>query len=41
MRAIILILCLASCAKKKVEDPIKVRPEIMLDEEEMEELPER
>jgi len=41
MRILFLVLCLSACAKKKVEDPIKVRPEITLDEEEIEELPER
>ena len=41
MRVLVLVLCLAACAKKKVEDPIKVRPEIVLDEEDLESLPER
>jgi hypothetical protein len=40
MRILFLVLCLTACAKKKVEDPIKIRPEI-LSEEEIEELPER
>jgi hypothetical protein len=36
---LILALCLPACTKKKVEDQIKVRPEI-LSEEEIEGLPE-
>ncbi len=40
MRVIlILALCLTSCVKKKAEDPVKVRPEI-LSEEDIEGLPE-
>ena len=40
MRILFLVLCLTACAKKKIEDPVKVRPEI-LSEEDIEELPER
>lgn len=41
MRTLILILFTVSCAKKKVEDPTPIRPTISLDEEDIEEIPER
>ena len=40
MRSILIILVLASCAKKKIDETQPARPAIALDEEDMEEFPE-
>ena len=37
---LIIAVCSSACMKNKVEDPMKLRPKI-LSEEEIEELPER